>query len=295
MTPSSSVRLRNLSADHPEWNPWLGVISQVLSAAADSTWDDFVPPVPDRVGPAPLLARASIVISGNFLTHWFERLFRTAALGGTGEMATLRLPRKSGVETIQVFRAALAQKAGKLEEMAVVCGGDSQAFRSVAELIPVPFLHACRRLWQVAPGDSWTEQYCSICGAWPVMAEIRGIERARFLRCGRCGQEWQVYGMHCPYCSMDDHEQLVSLVPQNHGTTRAVEACKRCRGYLKTLTTLQGEDPLGVMLQDLASVDLDIAALEHGYQRPQGAGFPVDPTVGSSNSTGKRILTWGEW
>jgi FdhE protein len=78
---------------------------------------------------------------------------------------------------------------------------------------------------------------------------------------------------------MTDHEQLVSLVPEQGGTTRVIEACKRCLGYVKTRTTLQASPAARVILDDLASVDLDVAALEHGYRRPQGLGYSLDLTL----------------
>ena len=89
---------------------------------------------------------------------------------------------------------------------------------------------------------------------------------------------------------MDDHEQLVSLVPQNGDSARTIEACKGCGGYLKSFTTLQGADALGVMINDLASVDLDIAAVEQGYRRPPGPGYFLDVTVGYSKSVIRRLF-----
>jgi FdhE protein len=87
-----------------------------------------------------------------------------------------------------------------------------------------------------------------------------------------------------------DHEQLVSLVPEQGGTTRVIEACKRCLGYVKTFTTLQASPAARVMLDDLASVDLDIAALEHGYKRPQGPGYCLDVTV--VDKPAEKISIW---
>jgi FdhE protein len=78
---------------------------------------------------------------------------------------------------------------------------------------------------------------------------------------------------------MTDHEELVSLVPEKSGATRVVDACKRCLGYLKSFTVLQGSPPARVILDDLASVDLDIAALEQGYKRPAGPGYSLDVAI----------------
>lgn len=292
MSPAATARLQDLSSAHPEWNPWLSVVDEVLTAATDPRWEDCVPPVPRRSQHAPLLAQASIVISIDFLRRWLQQLLRTAAAGGTAEMATLKDVEKSAIEAVELFRAALAQNSRRLERIALDYGVDGKAFRGVAELMPIPFLHACRRVWAKADLESWAEDYCPLCGAWPALAEVRGIEKARYLRCGRCGKDWQAYGLRCTFCKNDDHEQLVSLVPQNGAPTRMVESCKRCGGYLKSFTTLQGTDALGVMIDDLASVDLDIAAVEQGYRRPEGPGSPLDPIVGYRKDTGKRILPW---
>jgi FdhE protein len=292
MSAATTDRLQNLSSDHPEWDPWLSVVGEVLNAATDRHWEDFVPAIPRQAQSVPLLAQASIVVSIDFLRRWLKQMLRTAAASGTPEMATLQAAEKSDVEAVQLFRAALAQNSRKLERIALDCGADAKAFQSVAELLPIPFLQACGRLWSNAAFESWTEGYCPLCGAWPALAEVRGIERARYLRCGRCGKEWQAHALRCLFCNTDDHEQLVSLVPQNGASARAIEGCKRCSGYLKSFTRLQGIDALEVMLDDLASVDLDIAAVEQGYRRPPGPGRVVNPTVGYSKESIRQILSW---
>ena len=91
---------------------------------------------------------------------------------------------------------------------------------------------------------------------------------------------------------MIDHQDLVSLVPEKSGSTRIVEACKRCLGYVKSFTVLQGSPAAGVILDDLASVDLDIAALVQGYKRPEGTGYCLDVTIVNDPSCGSRLFPW---
>jgi formate dehydrogenase maturation protein FdhE len=91
---------------------------------------------------------------------------------------------------------------------------------------------------------------------------------------------------------MTDHQELVSLVPENSSSTRIVEACKRCLGYVKSFTVLQGGSAAGVMLDDLASVELDIAALAQGYQRPEGPGYCLDVTIVDEPSGRSRWFPW---
>ena len=136
-------------------------------------------------------------------------------------------------------------------------------------LLPLPLLHACRRRWQDAVPQTWSQGYCPICGAWPAFAELCGVERSRYLRCGRCGSAWRSQLLSCPYCGTTDHELLGSLVAERW----VVETCRRCRGYVKTFTRLQPSAPEQGLIDDLASVELDIAAKQRGYLRPDGPGY----------------------
>jgi hypothetical protein len=64
---------------------------------------------------------------------------------------------------------------------------------------------------------------------------------------------------------MTDHNELVSLVPEKSSSNSTIDACKCCLGYPKTFTTLQGGPPVRILLDDLTTAHLDVAALERGY------------------------------
>jgi formate dehydrogenase maturation protein FdhE len=52
-----------------------------------------------------------------------------------------------------------------------------------------------------------------------------------------------------------------------------VEVCGTCHAYLKTVDTWAlSRFPL-LSLSDLETMDLDMAAMEHGYQRPSLKSF----------------------
>jgi FdhE protein len=152
----------------------------------------------------------------------------------------------------------------------------------VTALVGVPFLQACHRRWADSLPPGWQEGYCPVCGSWPSFAEVRGIERTRVFRCGRCGGGWHARPLRCPYCGVDDHHALVSLVPGAGGANAVIEGCRPCRGYVKTFTRLQGCAPDVVMLDDLASVHLDVAALEQEYVRASGPGYQLRVTVSTA-------------
>ena len=53
------------------------------------------------------------------------------------------------------------------------------------------------------------------------------------------------------------------------------DGCSVCGAWVKTITTLRPSDVETVRLLDLATVHLDIAALERGWKRPAGLGAPL--------------------
>jgi FdhE protein len=272
--------LNGLRRQHPEWEPWLVVVDEILREASNPAWDAAVPAIAHAQQTAvPLLEGATLAVQVSLVRDLLERLIRVAARVGTPKMETLKAALHAEIEMVPLFTASLCQQGDRIREIAAVSGADAEAFHAVVDLLAVPFLHACRRRWASSIFPSWVEGYCPVCGSWPAFAEVRGIERNRYFRCGRCGGEWHAHALYCPYCSMSDHDELVSLVPEKIGSNAVIDACQRCLGYVKTLTRLQGCPPGTVMLEDLAGVDLDVAAVEHGFARPAGPGYPLGITV----------------
>ena len=68
---------------------------------------------------------------------------------------------------------------------------------------------------------------------------------------------------------MTGHEARATLVSEQDGEARKVEVCAACRGYLKSVSTLRAWAGDEVALADLATVDLDLVALEREYARPE--------------------------
>jgi FdhE protein len=268
------VALDGLERDRPEWRPWLAVVREVVREAESARWDAAVPA---RIAPqapgVPLLAGAPLSLPVEPVRQWADRLLRFGSRAGTPAMKSLDAVSRSGTEALELFNASLCQDAQRVREVATTAGVDVEALQALAALLPVPFLLAFGRRAAASRSESWIEGYCSTCGAWPAFVEVRGIERSRYCRCGRCGGEWHATALSCPYCATRDHEALVAFVPERSGAPGTIDACTRCGGYVKTFTRLQGCLPAAVLLEDLASVDLDVAALDQGYRRPSGSGY----------------------
>jgi len=272
--------LNGLRRERPEWEPWLVVVDEIVHEAGSPAWDAAVPAASHAQGTAvPLLTGSTLSLEAGLVRRLFERLIRIASRAGTTKMSSLKAALHADVEWVQLFTASLCQDSDRINEIAAVSGSDAEALNAVIALLPVPFLHACNRRWASSISASWVEGYCPVCGSWPAFAEVRGIERNRYFRCGRCGGQWHARALHCPFCAMSDHDELVALVPEKGSSNAVIEACQRCLGYVKAFTRLQGCSQGAVMLEDLASVDLDVAAIEHGFARPSGPGHALGITV----------------
>lgn len=262
-----------LGDDHPEWRPWLALLDAVQSEAEAPFYDDAVPPQPVAPPGAPLLHDAVVTLPRGPTDRWVRRLLTAAAAAG-GPAASLAAAARGSLDAGAVIEAAIVADRERLEAVARAIGADGPALSAVASLAAMPLLRACARRWSArAAGTS--AGHCPICGGWPVFAEARGLERARRLRCGRCASDWQTEWLRCPYCATRDHLRLGSLVPEATAETRKVDTCAVCRRYVKTITTLGPTPAAEVGLRDLETVDLDVAALAHGFVQAEGLGHAM--------------------
>jgi FdhE protein len=227
-----------------------------------------------------------------------ERLLTTAAAsGGPGAASLAEAPRR--IDRLAFLEAAVCQDLARVGTLAADAGVDSSALGALTGLAATPLLLACGRhlAGQVAP--EWNHGYCPVCGAWPALIEIRGLDRSRRLRCARCGGDWRIDWQRCPFCGETSHERLGALVSETHGDTRKAETCETCRAYVKAVTTLQARPAEGVALEDLTTVELDVAALEQGYARPERPGYALGarleaPAASAAETRGtrRRFFRW---
>ena len=105
------------------------------------------------------------------------------------------------------------------------------------------------------------------CGDRPVVGVLReeGHGARRSLACGRCATEWAYTRLSCPGCGEHRFESLPVYTAEQFGHIR-VEACDSCRRFLKTVDLTK--DGLAVpLVDDLASLSLDLWARSQGYER----------------------------
>ena len=273
----------------PAWRPWLRLVDRAQTAAEDPEWQQLlVEPATDRASDAPLLHGAVLHVDARRMRRLLRDLLREAdrsAVAPGNERANERSApapkaRVGRLASGSVLKAAIAQDAEEIERAADRADLDVGRLAVAAQLAATPILRTCAaRLADRVP-EGWSQGYCPICGAWPATAELRGLERNRRLRCGRCASDWMMPVLQCPFCNERHHDRLRSLLPEGNEQTRRVDACDTCKGYVKTFSTLQAMSPRALATIDLATVELDMVAEERGYARPSRPAFAVQVTLG---------------
>jgi FdhE protein len=277
--------IRNSSAarlveERPEWQAWIQLLELAWGGVEERTWEPLAETSLESMlvrssRESPLLEGQTLSLDADRASQLLEALRASAAAGDLPGGRSLQSYRPSRADALELISAAVQQDLGGIAHIAAGHGIDPGALVSLANLTALPLLQPCGRLLQSKIPADWSAGYCPICAAWPLMAERRGLDRSRRLRCGRCAADWEVPWLYCIYCDEREHTRLGTLVDSESGDMLKVETCDSCGGYLKSLATLQRFPPLDLVLRDLETVELDLVALERGYVRPEGKPFEL--------------------
>jgi FdhE protein len=263
------TRLEALQQQYPQWQSILTVWEESLHALDDPLWQAMVPQLcMDRPAEAPLLAGATLGVDARRVHRWVDRLVTVVGKYAASDTLAWVKGHFSQENALALLEAALCQDQTRLVSLATVLGMSPPTLTSLAHLAVLPLLQACGILLAPQISPTWSYTYCPICGAWPALAEVRGLDQTRRLRCARCGADWHTPWLRCAYCGEGNHQRLGVLTPEANGEARKVETCATCKGYLKIQATIQALPAYAVALEDLATVALDVVALDRDFTRP---------------------------
>ena len=79
---------------------------------------------------------------------------------------------------------------------------------------------------------------CPHCGRPPALAESRGLEGLRFLRCGTCAADWPGRRLGCVACGEEDWRAVRTLSVEGEESRSRLIACESCGFRLKVVPTL---------------------------------------------------------
>jgi FdhE protein len=157
----------------------------------------------------------------------------------------------------------LAGENHTLQERAAGLGIDAGVATTVFRLLLIPVLSPVSAAWAaVREGASWKEGFCPTCGSWPLLGESCGPNRPRRLRCGLCTAGWVFPNSECPFCGLEDARFLRSF---GEGDAGYAATCDACRTYLKMVPAPEPLNGPQLLVADLATMHLDMAAPNLGF------------------------------
>jgi FdhE protein len=240
----------------------------------------------------PLLHDQPVQVDLHFAADLFSRLVNALQQREDADLAQrletlVTAATTGGLDPQRLFVEAFVHHPDHLAEIAYQANLDAELLTTLANLAAAPLVRAyAERLLPMvdrvddgAPdGAIWQRGYCPVCGGWPLLGELRGIELARYLRCAACGSGWRWHRLDCPYCGNQDYRSVQTLTIEGEHRFR-VSVCDRCLGYVKVGNAFDPPPAEFLALDDVASLHLDVAAIERGYHRPIGTGFLIELAV----------------
>ena len=114
-----------------------------------------------------------------------------------------------------------------------------------------------------------TPSTCPLCGGKPIAGVLRseGDGAKKSLICMLCAHEWTFRRIYCPACGEEREPQMAFYSAAEISHVR-VDVCDTCHTYLKSIDLTK--TGLAVPIVDeLATIPLDLWAVEHGYKKLQ--------------------------
>ncbi len=158
-------------------------------------------------------------------------------------------------------------KESEIEDIANQFGLDKKIFSFFIQESVRPSIEAgVERLFNELETENWLKGFCPICGSLPYLSLLKEEVGKRYLLCSFCGYHWRIERLVCPFCGNKEQKSLQYFHAEGEEAYR-IDLCDKCHQYIKTidLRKIEGVDPI---LEDLATLHLDILASQKGYKRP---------------------------
>jgi Protein involved in formate dehydrogenase formation len=114
-----------------------------------------------------------------------------------------------------------------------------------------------------------TPSTCPFCGGKPIVGVLRsqGDGAKKSLVCMLCAHEWVFRRIYCPACGEEREPQMAYYSAPEIAHVR-VDVCDTCHTYLKSVDLTKTE-PAVAVVDELATIPLDLWARAHGYEKLQ--------------------------
>ena len=109
----------------------------------------------------------------------------------------------------------------------------------------------------------WRAGTCPLCAGEPDLAVITPSAE-RILICARCSARWRFHQLTCPFCLNPERTRITSFASRD-GRYR-LYGCDVCDRYIKAYDARQASRPVLQVVDGVATLPLDAAAMQKGYK-----------------------------
>jgi formate dehydrogenase accessory protein FdhE len=175
-------------------------------------------------------------------------------------------------QAIESFWHADLELAAAVDDPEQVQAGDSpdkiSADRLLAWIFLQPYAEYLADHREIAIVDG-TPSTCPLCGGKPIVGVLRseGDGAKKSLICMLCAHEWAFRRIYCPACGEEREPQMAFYSAPEIAHVR-VDVCDTCHTYLKSIDLTKTGLAVPVV-DELATIPLDLWAREHGYLKLQ--------------------------
>lgn len=177
---------------------------------------------------------------------------------------------KGPARLAQVARDLGNSSSDSWGELFTHCWANIEEPTEPQEFLVLAFLQPCAEFLRDRArlqSEGYTLSLCPFCNRKPALGVLRpqGDGGRRSLLCGFCLAEWEFRRLVCAGCGQEDHAKLPVYTAEELPYIR-VECCDACHTYMKTIDLTKNglAEPL---VDELASVPLNLWAQEHGYAK----------------------------
>ena len=146
--------------------------------------------------------------------------------------------------------------------------GASSSDRVLAWIFLQPYAEYLADHREIAIVDG-TPSTCPLCGGKPIVGVLRseGDGAKKSLICMLCAHEWAFRRIYCPACGEEREPQMAFYSAPEIAHVR-VDVCDTCHHYIKSIDLTKDGRAVPVV-DELATIPLDLWATEHGYVKLQ--------------------------
>jgi FdhE protein len=266
--------LDHLAQEHASLATPSHVLAEVLPCLYADPPKENAPPLTEAdaavklAGGVPLLRGETVTLDSTaFRKRWRGICAAVLRQQKSASCAALaKALRPGGLDAQEMAGELLAGRPEAIHARCEELGLDAALTETVLRWALFPVLARWRVLLAgLCRQTRWEHGHCQVCGSWPVLAEFRGLEQTRHFRCGLCAGTWEMPRLFCPFCGNRDHRQLGYFFIEGEEGKQRVATCDACRGYVKTVSTLSELSEPGLLVAELATLPLDLAAAERGF------------------------------